>query len=158
MSLRKSAWLTVLVALLAGCVPLHEDLARSALQEGRLNDAAREIQLALAEHPDNPELKPLAADIYTNRGAKFYYAHDLTSARADLKRALGYDPDYSPAYDYLGLVAFSAHNWKDAIADGERAASLAGRPAAASVESARSQLGAAPPVGYHTATGGPVNR
>jgi hypothetical protein len=60
--------------------------------------------------------------------------------------------------DYLGLVAFSAHNWKDAIVDGERAASLAGRPPAAYVETAQGQLGAAPPVGDYAATGGPVNR
>ncbi len=157
-SLRKSALLAALAALLAGCAPLHENLARSALQESRLDDAAQEIQLALAEHPDNPELKPHAAAIYTNRGAKSYYAHDPASARADFNRALGYDPDYSAAYDYLGLVAFSAHNWKDAITYGERAASLANRPPAAYVETARGQLGGAPPVGYHAVTGGPVNR
>ncbi|HTW89452.1 MAG TPA: hypothetical protein VMD75_15760 [Candidatus Binataceae bacterium] len=147
-----------LATLLAGCVPAHEDLARSALQEGRLNDAAREIQFALAEHPDNPGLKRLAAAVYTNRGAKFYYAHDLDSARADLNRAVGYDPDYSAAYDYLGIVAFSSHNWKDAIVDGERAASLAGRPPAAYVETARGELGSTPPVGYHAVNGGGVNR
>ncbi|HUY18192.1 MAG TPA: hypothetical protein VMV15_03100 [Candidatus Binataceae bacterium] len=154
MALRKSALLISLVALLAGCAPLHQDLARSALQEGRLNDAVREIELALAAHPGDPKLKLLAADIYTNRAARFYYQHDLTSARADLERARACDPDYSPAYDYLGLVAFSLHNWKDAIADGERAASLAGRPPAAYVETARGQLGGTAPVGYHATNGG----
>jgi tetratricopeptide (TPR) repeat protein len=145
-------------AFLAGCAPLHQDLARTALQDGRLNDAVREIQLALAAHPDDPSLKPLAAAIYTNRGARFYDAHEMTSALADLNRALGYDADYSAAYDYRGLVAFSAHNWKDAIVDGERAAALAGRPPAAYVAAARRQLSAAPPGGYHAVGEGRVNR
>ncbi len=64
----------------------------------------------------------------------------MSAAQADLERALAYDPNYSATWDYLGLVAFSAHNWKDAIADGERAATLAGRAPASYVETARVQL------------------
>ncbi len=64
----------------------------------------------------------------------------MTAAQADLERARSYDPDYPATWEYLGLVAFSAHNWKDAIADGERAAALAGRPPAAYVATARTQL------------------
>jgi cytochrome c-type biogenesis protein CcmH/NrfG len=64
----------------------------------------------------------------------------MSAAQADLERAFAYDPNYSATWDYLGLVAFSAHNWKDAIADGERAAALAGRAPASYVETARVQL------------------
>ncbi len=140
MAFRRLASIAALAALIAGCAS-HENLARSALQESRLNDAADEVQLAVAQNPDSPEVKTLAAAVYTNRGAKFYYSHQISAARGDLERAVGYDPNYSAAWDYLGLVAFSEHNWKDAIADGARAGSLAGRPPAAYVGAARTQLG-----------------
>jgi tetratricopeptide (TPR) repeat protein len=137
---RRSLLIAALAALLAGCAPTHETLARSALQENRLNDAVDEVRLALLSHPDNPDLKRLAAAIYTNRAARFYYARQIPPARADLQQALAYDPNYSAAWDYSGLVAFSEHNWKDAIADGERAGSLSGRAPSAYVEAARTQL------------------
>jgi tetratricopeptide (TPR) repeat protein len=138
--LRSSFMIGMLAMLAAGCVPMHQDLALTALQDGRLNDAVQEVQLALAQSPDDPQVKKLAASIYTNRAARFYYAGNMTAAQADLERARSYDPDYPATWEYLGLVAFSAHNWKDAIADGERAAALAGRPPAAYVATARTQL------------------
>jgi len=151
---RRSLLSAALAALLVGCAPTHETLARSALQENRLNDAVDEVRLALLSHQDNPELKRLAAAIYTNRAARFYYAHQLAPAHADLQQALANDPNYSAAWDYSGLVAFSEHNWKDAIVDGERAGVLAGRAPAAYVETARTQLAEE----RRTMKGGATNR
>jgi tetratricopeptide (TPR) repeat protein len=129
-----------LAMAIIGCAPMHANLARSALQEQRLNAAVNQMQLALAQHPADPGLKHLAAAIYTNRGARFYNQGDMTRAASDLHTALNYDPSYGAACDYLGLVAFSQRNWKDAIAYGERAASLEQRPPAPWVEAARIQM------------------
>jgi hypothetical protein len=51
--LRRSILMGMLAVLVAACTPLHEDLARTALQDNRLNDAVQEIQLALAQHPND---------------------------------------------------------------------------------------------------------
>ncbi|MBF6568841.1 MAG: tetratricopeptide repeat protein [Candidatus Binataceae bacterium] len=129
-----------LALAIIGCAPMHANLARSALQEQRLNEAVNEVQLALAQHPADPGLEHLAAAIYTNRGARFYTQGNMTRAATDLHTALNFDPGYSAAYNYLGLVAFSQQNWKDAIVYGERAASLENCPPASWVGVARVKM------------------
>jgi tetratricopeptide (TPR) repeat protein len=108
----------------AACGPAHQDYARSALQEGRLNDAASQVQLALARHPDDPQVRSLAAQIYTASGAHLFEQGKLQAAAAEFHQAIQYDPNYGAAYDYLGQIAFAQHDWPNAISYGERGAAL----------------------------------
>lgn len=128
------------VAMLAGCAPMHQSNAQSALAQGNYDSAATEVQAALASDPDNLQLKALAAQIFTDRGAKHYQAGEMLAAQQDFQSAVGYQPTYSRAYDYLGLIAFQQHNWQQAIDYGTRSAGYAGRPDPVYVQQAREAL------------------
>jgi len=126
----------------AGCGPVHQDYARSALAEGRLNDATSEIQLVLARRPDDPQARNLAAQIDTASGAHFLRLRDLDAASRDFHRAIQYDPNYGAAYDYLGQMAFADDNWADAISYGTQGAELQNRQVPSYVDQARNRLAA----------------
>jgi tetratricopeptide (TPR) repeat protein len=146
--------------LLVACAPINQGAAQTALAAGRLDEAAADIQAALARDPDNPELKHLAADIYTRRGVQYYQTGAMIAASDDFHRAVDYYPTYSAAYDYLGMIAFEQHNWQDAINYGSKAASLEGKPDPGYVKQARRELlkvqsgGFRPYVPAHKRTGG----
>lgn len=127
-------------AMLAGCAPMHQSNAQSALAQGNYDSAATEIQAALASDPDNLQLKALAAQIFTDRGAKHYQAGEMLAAQQDFQSAVGYQPTDSRAYDYLGLIAFQQHDWQQAIDYGTRSAGYAGRPDPVYVQQAREAL------------------
>ena len=116
-------WLTAIVLTIAlqGCAPIKQDSAQRALDEGRLDDAAHDVQAALAHDPDNLTLKNLAAQIFTQRGVKSYQSGAMIAASEDFHRAIDYFPTYAPAYDYLGMLSFQQHNWQDAIKYGSMA-------------------------------------
>jgi tetratricopeptide (TPR) repeat protein len=103
-------WLTAIALTIAlqGCAPINQDSAQRALAEGRLDDAAYDIQAALAHDPDNLTLKNLAAQIFTQRGVKSYQSGAMIAASEDFHRAIDYFPTYAPAYDYLGMPFLSA--------------------------------------------------
>lgn len=128
-----------LVALLS-CATIHQDSAQSALAQGRLDDAAVQIQTALASDPDNLELKHLAARIFTQRGVKYYQNGEMIAAGADFHRAADYDPFYGEGWDYLGLIAFSQHDWQNAIDHGKKAAALSGQAEPGYVTQAEQEL------------------
>jgi tetratricopeptide (TPR) repeat protein len=134
-----SMGLVAAVAFL-GCAPLHQGNAQSALAAGRLDDAASEIQAALASDPDNGQIKSLAAQIFTQRGVKYYKNGEMIAAQDDFHRAVDYDPFYGQAYDYLGLIAFSQHDWQNAINYGSKAAGLQGKPNPMYVQQAQAEL------------------
>lgn len=146
-------WLVALAALtlaLQACAPINQDSAQSALAEGRLDDAAYDIQAALEHDPDNLTLKNLAAQIYTQRGAKEYQNGEMIAAAADFHRAIDYYPTYAQAYDYLGMLSFQQHDWENAIKYGSLGAGYAGQAEPSYVKSARQNLrkvdsGGAPP-------------
>jgi len=133
---------TLLVSLLAagGCAPMHQDAAQRALAAGRYDDAANEIEAALAHDPDSLQLKKLAGQIYTQRGVAEYNDQQMLAAGDDFHRAINYDPFNSRPYDYLGMLAFQRHAWADAIQYGNKAASMAGKPDPDYVKSARREL------------------
>jgi tetratricopeptide (TPR) repeat protein len=135
-------WLTAIALTIAlqGCAPINQDSAQRALAEGRLNDAAYDIQAALAHDPDNLTLKNLAAQIFTQRGVKSYQSGAMIAASEDFHRAIDYFPTYAPAYDYLGMLSFQQRNWRDAIKYGSMGAGYAGQPYPSYVRDARENL------------------
>jgi tetratricopeptide (TPR) repeat protein len=137
---RVAALGAVVIAVAFACATYHQGSAESALGEGRLDDAAAEVQTALASEPDNLQLKQLAAKIFTQRGVKYYKNGEMIAASDDFHRAIDYDPFYASAYDYLGLIAFSQHDWEHAISYGQRSAGLSGQPVPGYVEQAQQQL------------------
>jgi len=130
----------ILAFTLASCAPLNQDAAQKALDAGRLDEAAADIQTALAHDPDNLQLKQLAADIFTRRGVQYYQMSAMLQAADDFHRATDYYPTYAMAYDYLGMIAFQQHDWQNAINYGSKAAGLQGKPDPAYVVQARKQL------------------
>jgi tetratricopeptide (TPR) repeat protein len=127
----------VLAVTLPACAPVHQDSAQSALADGRLDDAAYQVQAALEHDPDNMTLKNLAAQIYTRRGAKEFQNGQMIAASEDFHRAIDYVPTYAQAYDYLGMLSFQQHNWADAIKYGSMGAGYSGEAEPAYVQSAR---------------------
>lgn len=125
---------------LQACAPMDQGSAQSALAEGRLDDAAYDVQAALARDPDNLTLKNLAAQIFTERGAKHYQAGEMLAASEDFHRAIDYYPTYAQAYDYLGMLSFQQRNWQDAIKYGSLGAGYAGQPEPSYVGDARKNL------------------
>jgi tetratricopeptide (TPR) repeat protein len=129
-----------LTVVMAGCAPVGQDKAQNALAAGRLDDAAYDIQAALARDPDNLTLKHLAAQIYTERGARYYKDGSMIAARQDFMRAIDYFPTYAQAYDYLGMLSFQQRDWQDAIKYGSLGAGYSGQPDPDYVKEARKDL------------------
>jgi tetratricopeptide (TPR) repeat protein len=127
-------------AMLNGCAAVHQQTAQNAFATGNDEAAAIEIQSALADDPGNLELKHLAAQIFTQRGVKFYKQDAMIAAQADFQRAVDYEPTYAPAWDYLGLIAFAQHDWQTAIADGGKAAGYSGQADPLYVKQAEDEL------------------
>jgi tetratricopeptide (TPR) repeat protein len=132
--------LMVLTVALQSCAPMDQGSAQSALAEGRLDDAAYDVQAALSHDTDNMTLKNLAAQIFTQRGAKELQDGQLIAASDDFHRAIDYFPTYAPAYDYLGMLSFQQHNWQDAIKYGTMGAGYSGEADPGYVQSARQNL------------------
>ncbi len=137
----KVAAVSVLLCGLAGCfAQVNQSAAQDALAAGRLDEAAADIQTALAHDPDNPQLKQLAAEIFTRRGVQYYQQSTMIAAADDFHRAVAYQPNYAMAWDYLGLIASQQHDWQDAINYGNKAAGLEGKPDPDYVVQARKEL------------------
>jgi len=130
----------MVVITLWSCAPYHQENAQNAVAQGRLDDAASEIQAAVAADPSNLLLKHMAAEILTKRGVKSYQDGQMLAARADFQSALNYDGNYAPAWDYLGLIAFSENDWSNAISYGQKAAGLSVQPDPTYVQQAEDQL------------------
>ncbi len=131
----------VMAIAIAGCsAQINQNAAQNALAAGRLDEAAADIQTALAHDPDNLQLKSLAADIFTRRGVQYYQSGAMIAASADFQRAVAYQPNYAMAWDYLGLLASQQNDWQHAIEYGTRAAGLEGKPNPSYVDFARKQL------------------
>jgi Tfp pilus assembly protein PilF len=131
----------VMLLAVAGCTAaVNQDAAQKALAAGRLDEAAADIQTALEHDPDNPQLKQLGAQIFTQRGLQYYQQGTMIAAADDFHRAVGYDPTYAMAWDYLGMIASQQHDWQNAINYGDKAAGLQGKPDPAYVEQARREL------------------
>ena len=87
---RWASWTLALALALGACAPMSQDAAQKALDAGRLDEAAADIQTALQHDPDNLQLKQLAADIYTRRGVQYYNDGQMLAAADDFNRATAY--------------------------------------------------------------------
>jgi tetratricopeptide (TPR) repeat protein len=130
----------VAVSVFCACTPYYQGAAQREYAMGQLDAAASDVQSALYHDPDNLQLKHLAAEIFTQRGLKYYQSQEMLAASEDFRRAVDYDTFYAPAWDYLGLIAFSQHNWQDAVNFGSKAAQLSGKPNPAYVQQAETEL------------------
>ena len=100
---------SVFAVALAGCfAQANQSAAENALAAGRLDEAAADIQAALQHDPDNPELKQLAAKIFTQRGVQYYQSGTMIAAADDFHRAVDYQPNFAMGWDYLGSDRFAA--------------------------------------------------
>ncbi|HXN87086.1 MAG TPA: hypothetical protein VN867_13515 [Candidatus Binataceae bacterium] len=140
-TMRTVAAVSMLVVALAGCfAQANQSGAENALAGGRLDEAAADIQTALQHDPDNPQLKQLAARIFTQRGVQYYQNGTMIAAADDFQRAVDYQPTFAMGWDYLGMIASQQHDWQHAIEYGDKGASLDGKPDPAYVEDARKEL------------------
>ncbi|MGH7932096.1 MAG: tetratricopeptide repeat protein [Candidatus Binataceae bacterium] len=130
----------VMAVAVSACSAVHQDRAQQYFAQGRYDEAANEVQAALAKDPNNLEVDQLAAKIFTQQGYQRYKRNEMISASQDFQRAIDYYPTYAPAYDYLGLTAFSQGNWQDAVKYGSAAAGYSGQPEPLYVQQAREQL------------------
>jgi len=130
----------ITLALSACSAQINQSAAQNAYAAGRYDEAAADIETALAHDPDNLTLKQLAAEIFTQRGLKYYQGGAMIAAQADFQRAVGYQPNYAMAWDYLGLLASQQNDWQHAIEYGTKAAGLEGKPDPSYVDFARKQL------------------
>lgn len=129
-----------MAAAISACSAVHQGRAQQYFAQGRYDEAATEIQAALAKDPNNLQLDQLAAKIFTQQGYQHYKRNEMISASQDFHRAIDYYPTYAPAYDYLGLIAFSQGNWQDAVRYGSAAAGYSGQPEPTYVRQARAQM------------------
>lgn len=132
--------LALALAALSSCAMARQDAAQQELAQGRLDEAAADIQSALSHDPDNLGIKKLAGQIFTQRGVKYYQNNEMIAAGEDFHRAIDYDPFNASANDYLGLLAFQQHNWEDAISYGHKAAEMSGKPDPVYVQQAEQEL------------------
>jgi tetratricopeptide (TPR) repeat protein len=140
----KRRWIGFLAAaacaMLPACASIEQGNAQTELAQGNLDAAVADVQSALASNPDDLQLKQLAAQIFTQRGVKYYQSKEMLAAGDDFHRAVDYDQFYGQAWDYLGLIAFSQARWAEAIDHGHKAAELQGKPDPAYVQQAEQQL------------------
>lgn len=131
----------LMLSALAGCTAqINQSSAQTALAAGRLDEAAADVQTALSHDPDNPQLKKLAANIFTQRGVTYYQTGAMIAAAEDFQRAVAYDPTYSMAWSYLGMLSSQQRDWQRAIDYGSKAASLEGKPEPDYVKQARKEI------------------
>lgn len=141
----KRGWLTGPIAiciatLLWSCATNHEELARRALEHNQLLKADSEITKAVADNPHSNSTRELAAQIFTREGAAYLDDHQMIEGGLLFQRAIDYDPSYAPAYEDLGAIAFSHHDWQMAIRYGEIASQYSHKPPPAYVQQAREAL------------------
>lgn len=128
---------TVLVALLSGCAsspgspsqapsppivshpPAGPDVLRGEqlLAEGRVPEAKRIFEHALAEDPDDPRA-------WLDLGLAEEATGDWASAEKSYRRATDIDPNFAEAFNNLGVLLREAGKLAEAIATLERAVAL----------------------------------
>jgi tetratricopeptide (TPR) repeat protein len=128
------------MALMWACTMTHQDLAQQYYSQGRLDQAEYQIQKALDAQPNNLAIDNLAARIFTQQGVAHYKRGEMISAGNYFHRAIDYYSTYAPAYDYLGLIAFARHDWRNAIRYSSQGAGYSGKPEPGYVQLARQEL------------------
>jgi serine/threonine protein kinase/TolB-like protein/Tfp pilus assembly protein PilF len=76
-----------------------------------------QLEQSLAEFRLALSLDPLASIVRTNYALTLMDAHKYPEARAEFNQILEREPDFQPAYFYLGQMLATQGNWSEAIAD-----------------------------------------
>ena len=96
---------------------LHLGRARESVQDGRFEDARREIELARLERPDDDDLLDLVSVVEFRLG-------DFAEAARAARRLLEKTPDSAVLHANLGLIQFKAGDLADAEREFLRAIEL----------------------------------
>src|ERR1700730_5161165 len=81
---------------------------------GRMPESINEIQKAL-------QLAPLSVVINSNAGAIYSQSFDYKQAQKQLQRTLELDPNFVPAYGYLGYIDQISGRYEQALAEYKKA-------------------------------------
>ncbi len=99
-----------------GTVVAHHNLGAIYAEEGRIEEAARAFNAAIALEPD--------AEGHHNLGLVYYRIDEFRTALDCFRQAVGCDPKYAIGYYYAGLCLLKTGNYKEAVHDFRRAAEL----------------------------------
>lgn len=95
----------------------HNSMGSVYLQEGNINKAIDEFNLALKINPD-------LAEAYNNRGRAYQDSGDINQAILDYTRAININPDFVEAYNNRGIAYKKKNEFDKAISDYNRALKL----------------------------------
>ena len=76
------------------------------------------------QQAERAELLDPSPGTRTVRGATLYFARDFAGLIGQMERTTALDPDFAPAYDWLGMAYLQAGRYDDAIKAYERAVAL----------------------------------
>ena len=115
-------------AYLGSIVPdspaVHNILGVAALREGRVADAVREFEAALARDPEHENARLNLGQLYYNEGALLLDKRRFKEAAARFRAAIPLLPDGAEAYNNLGVALASQGRVSEAAEQFERAVAL----------------------------------
>jgi len=103
-------------------VPAHELNAEALEMQGKWDDAQREYETILEEHPDAPSIHYLLGRLLLSRPDG--NAQTAERAKQEFQKELQIDPQNAGAEYILGEMARQESQWEDAIAHFTRATKL----------------------------------
>ncbi len=119
---------------LMGCYPhqeyreskltFHKEVAKIHLAEGRFQDALKELQRGMGEKSCDLESQlfyKCDPEVYNLMGVIYLNLKDWKKAEESLSRALKIDPNFSEAYNNLGLLFLLQGKYQTAISYFEKA-------------------------------------
>jgi tetratricopeptide (TPR) repeat protein len=100
--------------------------AAQHMQAGIAADKQQQFDVAVTEFRKVTELDPTYADGFISLGQAYLEKHEIGSAIAPLKHALGIDPDLAPAHQLLGYALLAQGYAAEAIPHFQKVADKAG--------------------------------
>jgi tetratricopeptide (TPR) repeat protein len=114
------------VRLIPGLASAHYNLGRVLHGQNRLDEAARQYQLAIATSVDRFE----KAQAHNNLGALYLQARNLGAAKSEFSAAIALNPAEFNSYVGRGMIEQQSWEFDAAIADFSKAEELASSPVA----------------------------
>lgn len=88
----------------------HSNLGSVFLKQGQLDEAVKELKLAI-------NVSPNFAEVHNNLGYAYYLQKRFEPALLELRSAVGLKPDYAEAHMSLGMVYFETERLDEAISE-----------------------------------------
>jgi tetratricopeptide (TPR) repeat protein len=114
------------VRLIPGLASAHYNLGIALQGQNRLDEAARQYQLAIATSTDRFE----TAQAHNNLGALYLQAKNLGAAKSEFSAAIALNPGEFNSYVGRGIIEQQGWNFDAAVADFSRASEIAPSPLA----------------------------